>query len=102
MPATRSLNEAIQREREQAWLGDAALALVVREWILAREGRMEAGLFAELTSNQFLSRFGAPTAVEAEIGRVYRSGGLEAARAWIEERLEPQFERIVNRRHGRS
>jgi hypothetical protein len=102
MPATRSLNDAIQREREQAWLGDAALGLVVRDWILAREGRMEAGLFAELTSNQFLSRFGSPTAVEAEIGRVYRTGGLEAARAWIQTHLEPHFERIANRRHGRS
>lgn len=90
------------REREEAWLGDAALSLVVREWILARQGRMEASLFAELTSNQFLSRLGAPTAVEAEIGRAYRDGGLEAARAWIDGRLGPHFERTVNRRHGRS
>jgi dsRNA-specific ribonuclease len=63
---------------------------------------MEAALFAELTSNQFLSRLGVPTAVEAEIGRAYRDGGLEAARAWIDARLGPHFERTVNRRHARS
>jgi len=102
MPVTRSRHEAIQREREEAWLGDAALALVVREWILAREGRMEAPLFAELTSNQFLSRLGAPTTVEAEIGRVFREGGLDAVRAWITGRLIPHFERHLNRRHGRD
>jgi dsRNA-specific ribonuclease len=102
MAVNRSRNEAIQLEREEAWLGDAALALVVREWILAREGRMEAALFAELTSNQFLSRLGIPTAVEAEIGRAYRDGGLTAARAWIDARLIPHFERNLNRRHGRS
>jgi hypothetical protein len=102
MAVTRSRNNAIQREREEAWLGDAALALVVREWIMAREGRIEAALFAELTSNQFLSRLGPPTAVEAEIGRAYGEGGLEAARAWIDARLIPHFERRLNRQHGRS
>ena len=102
MAVTRSREEAIVREREQAWLGDAALSLVVREWILARQGRMEAALFAELTSNQFLSRLGVPTTVEAEIGRAYRDGGLEAARAWIDAHLVPHFERRLNRRHGRS
>lgn len=102
MPVTRSREKTILREREEAWLGDAALALVVREWILARLGRMEAALFAELTSNQFLSRLGVPTAVEAEIGRAYRDGGLEAARQWIDVRLGPHFERTVNRRHARS
>jgi dsRNA-specific ribonuclease len=102
MALTRSREHELQREREDAWLGDAALALVVRDWILAREGRIEAGMFAELTSNQFLSRFGPPTAVEAEIGRAYRDGGLEAARAWVAARLMPHFERNLNRRHGRS
>jgi len=101
MAVTRSRAEAILREREEAWLGDAALALVVREWILARRGRLEAALFAELTSNQFLSRVGVPTAVEAEIGRAYRDGGLEAARRWIDERLGPHFERTLNRQYGR-
>lgn len=102
MAVTRSRDEALQRERELAWLGDAALALVVREWILVREGRLDAALFAELTSNQFLSRLGVPTAVEAEIGRAYREGGMEAARSWIEARLTPIYEHVLNRRHGRS
>lgn len=102
MAVTRSRDQALQREREQAWLGDAALALVVREWILAREGRLDAALFAELTSNHFLSRLGVPTTVEAEIGRAYQEGGLEAARTWIDARLTPMYERTLNRRHGRS
>ena len=102
MAVNRMKEDAVRLEREEAWLGDAALSLVVREWILAREGRLEAGLFAELTSNRFLSRRGPPTAVEAEIGRVYRDGGLEAARAWIGGRLVPHFEKNLNRRHGRS
>ena len=69
MAVNRMKEDAVRLEREEAWLGDAALSLVVREWILAREGRLEAGLFAELTSNRFLSRLGPPTAVEADIGR---------------------------------
>ncbi|MFN0127816.1 MAG: hypothetical protein ACKV19_14140 [Verrucomicrobiales bacterium] len=102
MAVSPSRNEAIQQEREDAWLGDAALALVVREWILAREGRMEAELFSELTSNQFLSRLGSPTAVEAEIGRAFRRGGLEAVRVWVEGRLISHFERYFKRRHRRT
>jgi len=102
MAVNRTRDEELRREREEAWLGDAALALVVREWLLEREGRMEAGLFAELTSNQFLSRLGPPTSVEAAIGRAYRDGGLEAARAWIGGCLVPHFERNLNRRHARS
>jgi len=91
----------LRREREEAWLGDAALSLIVREWVLKRTGGLEAGLFAELTSNQFLSRLGPPTAVEAEIGREYRLGGLRAAHAWIDQHLGPHFERALSRRQGR-
>ena len=101
MAVTPTREETLRREREEAWLGDAALALIAREWVLSRTGGMEAGLFAELTSNQFLSRLGPPTAVEAEIGREYLEGGLPAARAWIDARLVPHFERALNRRHGR-
>lgn len=101
MPVTPTREEALRREREEAWLGDAALSLVVRQWVLERTGGMEAGLFAELTSNQFLSRLGPPTAVEAAIGREYRLGGLSAAHAWITEHLGPHFERALNRRQAR-
>ena len=30
--------ERLTREREEAWIGDAVLALFVREWILKQEG----------------------------------------------------------------
>ena len=93
--------DAIRRQREEAWIGDAVLGLFVREWILTRAGRMDAELFALLTSNHFLSRLGQPTAVEAEIGRRYRSDGPMVARQWIEEKLLPVFERTLNRRQGR-
>ncbi len=102
MARSPSRSAAILREREDAWIGDAVLALVVREWLLEHEGRIEASLFAELTSNQFLSRLGSPTAVEAEIGRAYRDGGLDAARACVTRRLFPHFERRLNRRAARS
>jgi len=101
MAVNPSRSREIQQQREEAWLGDAVLALLVREWILSREGRMDARLFAELTSNHFLSRFGAPTAVEAEIGRVYQGGGMEAVRVWADRRLMPHFERFRHLRAGR-
>ena len=78
-------------EREQAWIGDAVLGLFARRWILSREGRMDAEMFARLSSNHFLSAIGNPTAVEAKIGRRYQSGGLEAAFAHIESELVPLF-----------
>ncbi len=79
------------RLREEAWVGDAVLAMYVREWILAQEGRIDGGLFIEFTSNDFLRVAGRPTEVEAEIGRVYKAGGLEAGYAWIQENLLPHF-----------
>lgn len=99
---TGKKEEALRREREEAWLGDAVLSLHVREWILARDGRLNAALFAELTSNHFLSRAGSPTGVEAAIGREYRDKGLAAAREWITQKLGAAFERHANQRHGRK
>lgn len=81
-----------QRLREEAWIGDAVLALFARQYILERDGAMDAAKQARLTSNQFLSAFGVPTAVEARIGRVYQHQGLESAFAWIREELLPRFE----------
>ena len=78
-------------EREQAWIGDAVLGLYARRWILAREGKMDAEMFARMSSNQFLSAVGNPTAVEAQIGRCYEVEGLEAAFAHIETHLIPLF-----------
>ena len=78
--------------RAEAWVGDAILALYVREWILAEEGAINGKLFVEFTSNDFLRRTGNATGVEAEIGRTFKAGGLEAAYAWIEHHLRPRME----------
>ena len=81
-----------ERLRAEAWVGDAILALYVREWILAEEGAINGKLFVEFTSNDFLRRTGNATGVEAEIGRTFKAGGLEAAYAWIEHHLRPRME----------
>ena len=83
-----------QEKRELAWIGDAILALYSRSWILKqadiRPGeRMEA--FKQMTSNDFLACFGQPTTIEAEIGKVYKHDGLNAAFAYIESTLLPVF-----------
>jgi 23S rRNA maturation mini-RNase III len=78
-------------ERELAWLGDAVLSLFARGYIL-REGRgMNPKQLAAMTSNQFLSCFGNPTHVEAQIGSVYQAQGLDAAFAKIEADFLPLF-----------
>jgi len=84
-------NDPVRREREEAWVGDAVLGLYAREWILEREGGMDAEMFARMTSNQFLATIGNPTSVEAEIGRVYAADGLAAACQHIAQQLIPQF-----------
>ncbi len=82
--------------RAQAWVGDAILALYVREWILSFHGGIEGRLFIEFTSNDFLRLTGNATAVEAQIGRVFKKGGLEAAYAWIEQNLRPRMEQRLH------
>ena len=81
-----------ERLRIEAWVGDAILALYVREWILAEEGAINGRLFVEFTSNDFLRRTGNATGVEAEIGRMFKAEGLEAAYAGIEQNLRPRME----------
>lgn len=81
-----------ERLRVEAWIGDAILALYVREWILSEEHKINGKLFIEFTSNEFLRRTGNPTGVEAQIGRIFKSDGLEAAYAWIEQTLRPRME----------
>ncbi len=88
--------------RAQAWVGDAILALYVREWILSFRGGIDGKLFIEFTSNDFLRLTGNATGVEAQIGRIFKSHGLEAAYAWIEEHLRPKMEtklHTMRRRH---
>lgn len=88
--------DEIEQLREQAWIGDAVLALFVRSWLLTPTNRgtnvaQRATLFELFVSNQFLSTFGEPTRVEAEIGRLYQSDGLSAAFAFIEAKFLKRF-----------
>jgi hypothetical protein len=77
--------------RNAAWIGDAVLSLYVREWILREHGVMDGTRLTAFTSNQFLSAFGNPTEVEAEIGGVYEKDGVAAAFTHIEAKLLPVF-----------
>ena len=83
--------DTLSKEREEAWIGDAVLGLFARRWILEHTGRMDAEMFAGLTSNQFLSTIGNPTRMESRIGKRYQTDGLEAAFALIEQELLPKF-----------
>jgi 23S rRNA maturation mini-RNase III len=89
--------------KDDAWVGDAVLALYVRCWILEHgpkslsdANRQE--LFELFVSNQFLSAVGEPTKVEAAIGKTYANEGLAAAFAQIENSLlEPFLKRARKR-----
>jgi hypothetical protein len=88
--------DEIEQLREEAWIGDAVLTLFVRGWLLTVTSRemtpaQRAALFELFASNQFLSNFGEPTRVEAEIGRLYQSDGLPAAFAFIEKKFLTRF-----------
>lgn len=77
---------------DYAWVGDSILGLYMRMLLLENGlscGPERGELFKLITSNQFLSSFGKPTEVEAEIGRVYSRQGLGEAYAYIEKRLMP-------------
>ena len=92
---------ASEQLQAEAWIGDAVLCLFGRLRILARGGRVDGAQYQRMSSNQFLSAFGEATAVEAELGRVYREQGLQAAFAWIEERWMPLFDRQESNRAKR-
>lgn len=94
--------DPIKLEREQAWIGDAVLSLYARRWLLA-QGRFDAPEFSEFTCNQSLSALGSPTTVEAKIGILYETEGLDAAFAWIEQNILPLHQkRIAARRRRRG
>ena len=78
---------------QEAWIGDAVLSLYARARILCEDGVLDGAKCVRMTSNQFLGTLGEPTRVEAEVGRVYARDGLEAAFAWIEQRIIPMFEK---------
>ena len=88
-------NEALKIEREAAWIGDAVLALYARQFVLKERGCMDGVWFTHLTSNEFLSSFGNPTSVEANIGNIYRSDGLHAAHDYIESTFIPLFRKQI-------
>jgi 23S rRNA maturation mini-RNase III len=84
-------DEEMRQEREDAWIGDAVLALFARQYVLRERKSMDGEWFTRLTSNDFLSAFGNPTRVEASIGNLFLTGGLEAANAWMDAELIPLF-----------
>lgn len=95
--------DEIEQLREEAWIGDAVLALFVRGWLLTATNRetslaQRTALFELFVSNQFLSSFGEPTRIEAEIGRVYQTRGLSAAFAFIEEKFLLRFLKTARNR----
>jgi hypothetical protein len=88
--------------RNDAWIGDAVLALFARSWLLqvsqGESSKDRNQLFELWVSNQFLSSFGEPTSIEAAIGRAYASGGLDAAFTFIEENLLSRFVQTARKR----
>ena len=91
-----------EQMRNDAWIGDAVLALFARSWLL-RTAQGESPkdrnrLFELWVSNHFLASFGEPTSVEAAIGRAYASGGLPAAFTFIEENLLNRFVQTARKR----
>ncbi|YCM46295.1 ribonuclease III domain-containing protein [Verrucomicrobiaceae bacterium 227] len=96
--------EEIDKEREEAWVGDAVLALYVREWLLRKHGKIDGEAFIRATSNDFLRLKGNPTSVEAEIGRAYSADGLQAGFDYVEKNLIPLFiqrEKVRERQKSR-
>jgi dsRNA-specific ribonuclease len=91
MAAPKKIDEDLMQEREEAWVGDAVLALFMRRLILKEQGKMDGEMFIRCTSNDFLRNIGNPTSVEALIGRIYEDQGLKAAFDWMEYQLLPVF-----------
>ena len=81
----------VPTDQADAWLGDAALELYARSWVLRERGAVDAEMKTRFTCNQFLNCFGEPTKVEARIGVIYREQGLQAAFDYIHETFEPLF-----------
>ena len=94
--------ERLEQTLKEAWIGDAVLSLYARRWILQEDGRIESEKYIRMTSNRFLSTVGEASEVEAELGRVYQSDGLEAAFLWIESRLLPHFRKQETNRLKRE
>lgn len=85
----------------EAWIGDAVLTLWARRWILTQSGAIDGPRAVRMTSNQFLGAVGNPDEVEAQIGRIYESDGMDAAFAWIEGNVLPMFQKQEVKRKRR-
>lgn len=83
---------------EEAWVGDAVLSLYARRRILRNSGSLDSAALERMTSNRFLAGVGEPSEVEAMIGRVFETAGLDPAFDWIEEKLMPLFARQEEKR----
>ena len=93
----------IAKLRQDAWIGDAVLELYARSWVLRHHGTVDSVMKTRFTCKQFLNCVANPTQVEADIGVVYQQQGLEAAFAYIRDRLEPLFEKQeANRRRSQG
>jgi 23S rRNA maturation mini-RNase III len=93
------------RRRELAWIGDAVLALMARNWILEQQDipvEDRKDVFVALTSNSFLGSIGDPTGVEAHIGTIYRASGFEAASDYFNAVILPLFKAQEANRRKRS
>lgn len=97
-PRVSRKDEELRIEREAAWIGDAVLALFARQYVLRERNSMDGEWFTRLTSNEFLSAFGNPTRVEASIGKLYLSEGMDAAFAWMDAELVPLFRKQMAKR----
>lgn len=95
LPPVSSRADELKQERENAWVGDAVLALFARQFVLRERDAMDGEWFTRLTSNDFLSAFGNPTRVEASIGKLYLEQGLDAAFAWMDGNLVPLFRKQI-------
>src|SRR6266478_9631298 len=89
--------------RDQAWVGDAVLALYARRWLLRHMPKKMSDadrqqLFELFVSNQFLSSFGEPSQVEATIGRKFEEEGLLAAFTHIEKSFLDSFRKSARKR----
>jgi hypothetical protein len=88
MPSSKR-NQRLTQVQQDAWIGDAVLALWARLRILQETGGIDGPHCARITSNQCLAAIAEPSEAEARIGRAFLSGGLPAAFSWLDQNLLP-------------
>ena len=85
-----------ERLQAEAWVGDAVLCLFGRLRILRRQGRVDGPQYQRMASNQFLSAFGDPTAVEAELPVIATKllAGRTIVHVYAEDAPDSGFEQV--------